>query len=70
MQFENNEDSCDAQILTRIIFYSQVYECFRESHPRAVALVEDCCCFRYAANAIEAPLASRYRAVSRFQKTD
>jgi hypothetical protein len=37
---------------------------------RAVALVEDCCCFRYAANAIEAPLASRYRAVSRFQKTD
>jgi hypothetical protein len=32
MQFENNEDSCDAQILTRIIFYSQVYECIRESH--------------------------------------
>jgi hypothetical protein len=37
---------------------------------RAVALVEDCCCFRYAANAIEAPLDSRYRAVTRFQKTD
>jgi hypothetical protein len=36
---------------------------------RAVALVEDCCCFRYAANAIEAPLASRHRAVRRFQKT-
>jgi hypothetical protein len=36
---------------------------------RAVALVEDCCCFRYAANAIEAPLASRHRAVKRFQKT-
>jgi hypothetical protein len=37
---------------------------------RAVALVEDCCCFRYAANAIEAPLACRHRAVRRFQKTD
>jgi hypothetical protein len=37
---------------------------------RAVALVEDSCCFRYAANAIEAPLASRHRAVRRFQKTD
>jgi hypothetical protein len=37
---------------------------------RAVALVEDCCCFRYAANAIEAPLASRHRTVRRFQKTD
>jgi hypothetical protein len=37
---------------------------------RAVALVEDCCCFRYAANAIEAPLASRHRAVRRFQETD
>jgi hypothetical protein len=37
---------------------------------RAVALVEDCCCFRYAANAIEASLASRHRAVRRFQKTD
>jgi hypothetical protein len=37
---------------------------------RAVALVEDCCCFRYAANAIEAPLASRHRAVRRFQKTN
>jgi hypothetical protein len=36
---------------------------------RAVALVKDCC-FRYAANAIEAPLASRHRAVTRFQKTD
>jgi hypothetical protein len=34
---------------------------------RAVALVEDCCCFRYAANAIEAPLASGHRAVKRFQ---
>jgi hypothetical protein len=34
---------------------------------RAVALVEDSCCFRYAANAIEA-LASRHRAVRRFQK--
>jgi hypothetical protein len=37
---------------------------------RAVALVEDCCCFCYAANAIEAPLASRHRSVKRFQKTD
>jgi hypothetical protein len=37
---------------------------------RALALVEDCCCFRYAANAIEASLASRHRAVRRFQKTD
>jgi hypothetical protein len=37
---------------------------------RAVALVEDCCCFRYAANAIEAPLASRHRTVRRFQKTE
>jgi hypothetical protein len=37
---------------------------------RVVALVEDSCCFRYAANAIEAPLASRHRAVRRFQKTD
>jgi hypothetical protein len=37
---------------------------------RAVALVEDCCCFRYAANAIEAPLVSRHRAVRRFQETD
>jgi hypothetical protein len=37
---------------------------------RAVALVEDCCCFRYAANAIEAPLASRHRTVRRCQKTD
>jgi hypothetical protein len=37
---------------------------------REVALVKDCCCFRYAANAIEAPLASRHRAVRRFQKTD
>jgi hypothetical protein len=37
---------------------------------RAVALFEDCCCFRYAANAIEAPLASRHRAVRRFQETD
>jgi hypothetical protein len=37
---------------------------------RAIALVEDCCCFRYAANAIEVPLASRHRAVRRFQKTD
>jgi hypothetical protein len=37
---------------------------------RAVALVEDCCCFRYVANDIEAPLASRHRAVRRFQKTD
>jgi hypothetical protein len=35
---------------------------------RAVALVEDCC-FRYAANAIEAPLASGHRAVRRFQET-
>jgi hypothetical protein len=34
---------------------------------RAVALVEDCC-FRYAANAIEAPLASRHRAVRRFSR--
>jgi hypothetical protein len=34
---------------------------------RAVALVEDCCCFRYAANAVDAPLASRHRAVRRFQ---
>jgi hypothetical protein len=37
---------------------------------RAVALVEDCCGFRYAANAIEAPLASRHRTVRRFQKAD
>jgi hypothetical protein len=37
---------------------------------RAVALVEDCSCFRYAANAIEASLASRHRAVRRFQETD
>jgi hypothetical protein len=37
---------------------------------RAVALVEDSCCYRYAANAIEAPLVSRHRAVRRFQKTD
>jgi hypothetical protein len=37
---------------------------------RAVALVEDCCCFRYAANAIQAPLASPHRAVRRFQETD
>jgi hypothetical protein len=37
---------------------------------RAVALVEDCCCFRCAANAIEALLASRHRAVRRFQETD
>jgi hypothetical protein len=37
---------------------------------RAVALVGDCCCFRYAANAIEAALASRHRAVRRFQETD
>jgi hypothetical protein len=37
---------------------------------RAVALVEDCYCFRYAANAIEAPLTSRHRTVRRFQKTD
>jgi hypothetical protein len=37
---------------------------------RPVALVEDCCCFRYAANAIEAPLASRHGAVRRFQETD
>jgi hypothetical protein len=37
---------------------------------RAVALVEDCCCFRYASNAIEASLASCHRAVRRFQKTD
>jgi hypothetical protein len=36
---------------------------------RALALVEDCCCFRYAANAIEAPLASSHRAVRRFQET-
>jgi hypothetical protein len=36
---------------------------------RAVALVEDCCCFRYAANAIEAPLVSGHRAVRRFQET-
>jgi hypothetical protein len=35
---------------------------------RAVALVEDCCCFRYAANAIEAPLASRHRAVRSFKR--
>jgi hypothetical protein len=34
---------------------------------RTIALVEDCCCFRYAANAIEAPRASRHRAVRRFQ---
>jgi hypothetical protein len=32
-------------------------------------LFEDCCCFRYAANAIEAPLASGHRAVRRFQET-
>jgi hypothetical protein len=37
---------------------------------REVALVEDCCCFRYTANAIEAPLTSRHRAVRRFQETD
>jgi hypothetical protein len=37
---------------------------------RAVALVVDCCCFCYAANDIEAPLASRHRAVRRFQETD
>jgi hypothetical protein len=37
---------------------------------RAVALVEDCCCFRCAANVIEAPLASRHRAVRRFQEID
>jgi hypothetical protein len=37
---------------------------------RVVALVEDCCCFRNAANAIEAPLASRHRTVRRFQETD
>jgi hypothetical protein len=36
---------------------------------RVVALVEDCC-FRCAANAIEALLASRHRTVRRFQKTD
>jgi hypothetical protein len=36
---------------------------------RAVTLVEDGCCFRYAANAIEAPLASGHRAVRRFQET-
>jgi hypothetical protein len=36
---------------------------------RAVALFEDCCCFRYAANAIQAPLASGHRAVRRFQET-
>jgi hypothetical protein len=35
MQFENKKDSCDAQILTRIIFYSLVYECIRESQPWA-----------------------------------
>jgi hypothetical protein len=35
----------------------------------AVALVEDCCCFHYAANATEAPLASGHRAVRRFQET-
>jgi hypothetical protein len=35
----------------------------------AVALVEDYCCFHYAANAIEAPLASGYRAVRTFQET-
>jgi hypothetical protein len=33
---------------------------------RAVALVEDCCYFRYAA--IEAPLASSHRAARRFQE--
>jgi hypothetical protein len=37
---------------------------------RAVALVEDCRCFRCVANAIEVPLASRHRAVRRFQETD
>jgi hypothetical protein len=37
---------------------------------RAVALVEDYCCFRYAANDIEASLANRHRAVRGFQKTD
>jgi hypothetical protein len=37
---------------------------------KAVALVEDYYCFRYAANAIEAPLASRHRAVRKFQETD
>jgi hypothetical protein len=36
---------------------------------RAVALVKDCCCFRYAASAIEAPLVSGHRAVRRFQET-
>jgi hypothetical protein len=36
---------------------------------RAVALVEDYCCLRYAANAIEAPLGSGHRAVRRFQET-
>jgi hypothetical protein len=35
---------------------------------RAVALFEDCCYFRYAANAIEAPLASSHRAARRFQE--
>jgi hypothetical protein len=40
------------------------------NNARAVALVQDCCCFRYAANAIKAPLASRHRAVRRFQETD
>jgi hypothetical protein len=37
---------------------------------KAVAVFEDCSCFRYAANSIEAPLASRHRDVRRFQKTD
>jgi ribosome-binding protein aMBF1 (putative translation factor) len=36
---------------------------------RAVTLVSEDCCFRYATNAIEAPLASRHRAVRRFQET-
>jgi hypothetical protein len=35
----------------------------------AVALFEDCCYFPYAANAIQAPLASGHRAVRRFQET-
>jgi hypothetical protein len=36
---------------------------------RAIALVEDCFCFRYAADAIEAPLASGHRAIRRLQET-
>jgi hypothetical protein len=35
---------------------------------RALAFVEDCCCFHYAANAIEAPLASSHRAVRGFKR--